>query len=291
MKSLIIDLQQAALDDSVPVSTLLRKALLVATKLSQDDFKKWIESELDGYTDDVPEYRRARGRVMGWNMFSGWQLVQFEDKEIGDLISNRGTGQSAVELEALVSKEGYSSFHMTLPPGIQKMLGEGLGFETQYTVFTERASILGILGAIRTIILKWSLALEKAGVIGENMSFTESENQASGSVSQNITNYYAPVTYQTVGHGSATAIIVGAMDIDKIRVFIEKLAEKIDEIEGLEDKEELAQDISTIRAQTISKNPKWDKIRAALRSIGSALGKATSSIAAKELLEQLAELH
>ncbi len=290
MKSLIIDLQHAALDDAVPVSTLLRKALVAATKLGQGDFKEWIESELDGYTTDVPEYRRTSGRVMAWNMFTGWQLIQFEDKELGDLISKRGTGQSATELEALISdKEGNRSFQMPLPLSVQKMLGEGLGFETQYSLFTNRASLLGILGAIRTIILKWSLALGGVGVIGENLSFTEAESQASGSVSQNI-NIYAPVTIQTVGSGSAIAISVGTMDVDKVNTFIDILVEKIDEIEGMEDKEELEEDIRTIRTQASSGNPKWDKIRAALRSIGSALGKATSSAVANELLEHLGGL-
>ena len=287
MESLTIDLQHAALDDSIPVSTLLRKALAVATKLGQDNFKKWIESELDGYTDEVPEYRKAGGQIMAWNMYRGWMPVQSEDEEFNEITSKRGVGQSAMELEALVSdRNGTSSYHMPLSLGIQKMLGEAAGFETQYTFFTNSASILGILGAIRTVILKWSLALEGAGVKGKNMSFTKEESQASGSVSQNIT-IYAPVTVQTVGSGSATAITVGAMDIGKVNVFIGKLADKINEIEDLEDKEELEEDIRTIKAQASSINPKWDKIRAALRSIGSALGKATSSAVVNDLLEHL----
>ncbi len=295
MKSLIIDLQQAAVDDSVLASTLLRKALVVATRLRQDEFKKWIESELAGFTDDLtddlPEYRQASGQLMAWNMFRGWQPVQFEDNELNDLASKKGLTQSVLEIEYFDSNSNQQSqLQIPLPPNLQKDLSAGLGYETQFTFVLNKASINAILGSIRTIILRWSLELEGAGVRGEGMSFTEAENQASGSVPQEINHYYAPVTIQTVGTGSATSLVIGTMDIGKIGAFIDSLESKIDDLGDFEDKQELEEDIRTIKSQVNVVNPKWDKIKASLRSIGTALVKIGANVAATELLQQLAPL-
>lgn len=44
MSSLVQELQQDALDNKVPVSTLLRKALVVASKLGISDADDWMKA-------------------------------------------------------------------------------------------------------------------------------------------------------------------------------------------------------------------------------------------------------
>ena len=64
MSSLVLELQAGALNSSVSVLDLLRKALVVAKKLGVEDFQKWIELELDGYKQiPIPEYRLIRGQA------------------------------------------------------------------------------------------------------------------------------------------------------------------------------------------------------------------------------------
>jgi AbiTii len=55
----IIDL---AVENSGPLSVLLRQCLLLAHTLKSQRFHTWAEKELDGYdeTDELPEYRRVR---------------------------------------------------------------------------------------------------------------------------------------------------------------------------------------------------------------------------------------
>ena len=48
MTSVILELQRDAFDQSICVSDLLRKALVVARKLSLKDFGRWAERELHG---------------------------------------------------------------------------------------------------------------------------------------------------------------------------------------------------------------------------------------------------
>src|ERR1700682_2261360 len=70
MKSLVQELQQAALDEKSSVGSLLRKALVVAAKLGVSDFELWARNELEGYNPgEVPEYRRVRGSPVVWNSY------------------------------------------------------------------------------------------------------------------------------------------------------------------------------------------------------------------------------
>lgn len=63
--SLVRELQREALDSNVPVTDLLRKALVVARKLGIKEFQEWIELELDGYKKGggIPDYPVVKGTV------------------------------------------------------------------------------------------------------------------------------------------------------------------------------------------------------------------------------------
>ena len=45
MKSIVLELQQLASEDTFPITSLLRKALIVTTKLNLDDFKKFLSKD------------------------------------------------------------------------------------------------------------------------------------------------------------------------------------------------------------------------------------------------------
>jgi hypothetical protein len=68
---LIDEIIQLAVDDKSPISTLLRRCLVLAYSLDNAKLKAWVESELNGYahTDDVPDYRKvpviAKGFFVG----------------------------------------------------------------------------------------------------------------------------------------------------------------------------------------------------------------------------------
>ena len=57
--SLLRQIQDSAIDSSVDLATLLRKCKVLAARLGNEDFKRWIDNELSGYDskDDLPEYR------------------------------------------------------------------------------------------------------------------------------------------------------------------------------------------------------------------------------------------
>lgn len=138
MTAVILQLQQDALDRDVPVSDLLRKALVIARKLALQEFQIWIENELKGYRNDqeAPDYRQVSGDVRGWNPYRGWMPLIFENPKAGESISRRKSTQSIAELEHLTQENVDSNFlHMPYSQATQRELSKGFGFDTQVSLF------------------------------------------------------------------------------------------------------------------------------------------------------------
>jgi hypothetical protein len=69
--SLLREIQATAVDSSSDIATLLRKCKILAFRLGNDDFKNWIDQELNGYSEisDLPQYRKIS--VQSGGHFSG----------------------------------------------------------------------------------------------------------------------------------------------------------------------------------------------------------------------------
>lgn len=57
--SLVREIQSLATDHAVPLSSVLRKAKILAARLGHAEFKEWVDRELNGYPDwrNLPGYR------------------------------------------------------------------------------------------------------------------------------------------------------------------------------------------------------------------------------------------
>ena len=185
MKSLVIELQREAMNSNSRLSDILRKALVVATKLDVIEFKIWTESELKGYSkgQDIPSYRKVNGSVKAWNPYNGWIPVIVQDSKINKLISNRNIAQPISELESLCyQKDESGDLQVPLPHDwIMKLFSNSEEFRLGMvpTLIVDKSQLIGILDAVRNEILNWSLELEKQGILGDGMSFsTEEVNKA-----------------------------------------------------------------------------------------------------------------
>ncbi len=67
LKQLLADMKSRLLDDSVPVSSILRMALVLSYEVNDLEFRNWVNSELDGYkdADKVPDYRQKHCQSYG----------------------------------------------------------------------------------------------------------------------------------------------------------------------------------------------------------------------------------
>lgn len=69
--SLLRDIQDAAIDANTDISVVLRKCKVLAARLGNEEFKLWVERELNGYSSkgEVPKYRILK--VQSFGHFSG----------------------------------------------------------------------------------------------------------------------------------------------------------------------------------------------------------------------------
>ncbi len=188
--SLIDELQKQALDDSQSVTVLLRKALVVATKLNLTDAVDWIEKELAGWEgiprSEIPEWRRVRGNVVIRSPYHGWQPVAFGAAKDAEFFSTIPVGNPATELEALMGREPGGELQFSYPPEIEISLQRSIDTSFPIRCNVSRSVVNRIVEEIRNKILRWSLELDKAGIRGEGFSFTQAEKQQAHNIHINV---------------------------------------------------------------------------------------------------------
>jgi hypothetical protein len=179
MSSLVLELQRDALDASVTVLALLRKALVVARKLNIQEFQHWIQSELDGYSggSELPQYRFMYGELKAHNPYHGWIPIIIPP-EIHEFISKRPVHQPISQIESLIenTKNANSSL-VTMPPGLDNLLRSYDYIPYEMAIHIDPSQAHGVLEAVRNVVLNWSLKLEEDGILGEGVTFSQEEKQ------------------------------------------------------------------------------------------------------------------
>lgn len=207
---LVEEIQGQALDATVKVSDLLRKVKLAAVKLQLDDATEWVDRELKGYdnADNVPAYRNAVGQLKAHTLYHGVQPVTGDADWVRSVCAQKvldpvsrievlcgdGTnfiiGKISGKIEAALNKSNNS-------PG------------TEYYVHTPQHVFVGILDQVRNAVLDWAIGLEKAGILGEGISFTMAEKQkaADAAPAININNFTGHLHQgDVVGHQNRTLV-------------------------------------------------------------------------------------
>ena len=291
--TLVLELQRDAMDRSVRVSDLLRKALLVARKLGIEEFGNWAEAELEGYMDqeevDVPPYRFARGQPRMQDRLGRWIPIHFPDSETSEMFSRRSNGQPIGQLEAMIEgREDHPTILMPYNVEIQSMLMKSVGEEGQAGLFLQCSDILGILDAVRTAVLKWTIRLEKEGILGKGMTFTDSERQKAADIPQSVNYFFGPSAVQQGSQSEMTAI--AGVQKDQLKTILADIASLLPDAGLPEDDSAAAQaDLSSIQQQLDSPRPNRSAVRSLLGSIGGWAkkgGEKAASIAIEKLADK-----
>lgn len=188
--SIVLQLQELAVDPNSNIEELLNKALLVARKLKIKKFRKWCENELEGYdNENIPDYRVIKGQLKVFNPYHGLQPFIIPDN-LDRLVTTIKIKQSVGEINNLLSQEGNSFENVISNEAKSKLMSMQKGFtQLEPRVIFERSQLLSISSKLRNIILNWSLQLEEDGILGEGMKFSEKEKKAAMSVNNfNIQN-------------------------------------------------------------------------------------------------------
>jgi len=297
MSSLVEELQRDALNRRVRVSDLLRKAKTIAVKLDLPELEKWVESELNGYQSgaDVPDYRVIIGQVQGFNPYHGWRPVQFNDTATEQKFTKRHIVSQVAELECLVPKSSDGQLQVSLPAEAQHLLRDVTGFDFEFTTAMSASDVVGILDAIRNALLDWSLKLEKSGVKGEGMSFSDDERKRAHET-QAVYNIGTIETFTgNMGSGSGNFSVEGNTVNITSKAAIESLVRKIRDNEaqlGLkpEPTRELHQALDGLQTEINATQPSAKRINGFLASVRGIAEKAAGSLVSQGILYELGKL-
>lgn len=291
MTALVLELQREALNRNASTTDLLRMALVVARKLGVSEFSEWVDAELNGYKEcvPIPDYRVLHGSLKVWNPYHGWQPLYMEDTDVAERLSTRPNNQAIPELESMFppGKERHADFISYFSKDLEQRLMGGMEVDLQPAVLIAPAKVHGIIDAVKTAILDWSLKLESAGVLGENMTFSREEKAKATSSLDGITYH---VQNQTVIHGmqhsqiqqgsvgSSQVISHPSIDMSQLNELMTEIKSTIETLDvGSIEEAELNADLATIEAQQSSPKPRVVIIKEALRSIRSVLENAVGS--------------
>ena len=196
MSSLVLELQQNALDPDIRIADLLRKSLVVARKLALKEFEGWVNSELNGYNDrsEIPDYRELNGTPVAYSHYHGWyRLMTFNlSPEIVDKMTMLRFHQPISYFESS-AREDAESITVSYDTAAEQMLTRALHNRAIPALRFDPSEFRGVLDAVRNIILEWTLRLESEGILGENMTFTVEERHRVSSTHLNIKNLISQV--------------------------------------------------------------------------------------------------
>ncbi|BDS06815.1 hypothetical protein NT6N_18550 [Oceaniferula spumae] len=191
MKSIVLELQHAAMERSSAVDDLLRKCVVIATKLGLGDSVAWARAELNGYTaaENIPDYRIVPGEVKSFNPYNGVWLPFIWTDGPPEGLRERDVRQSVAEIQDLLDEESDGTLIMNLPEKMAYHLMTSSNSPRLPVFIIGRSSFVKILDAVRNSILDWSLKLENDGILGEGMSFSQEEKQIAMGHTYNIENF------------------------------------------------------------------------------------------------------
>ncbi|UZK68926.1 hypothetical protein OKW76_12915 [Sphingomonas sp. S1-29] len=190
--NLVEQLQAEAIDQSVPLSTLLRKAKLIASKLSLQGTVDWIDAELQGYGQDIadyPPYRHVKGRVMVFSPWHGWRSPGGNPKII-EALATRQVADSVSALEHIIAQDPSGNLSLDIDLQVQAEILKGNPGWTEVHTQIQQTALVAILDHVRTLVLNWALELEEKGIAGQGVRFTEQEQLRAQSASISIENFH-----------------------------------------------------------------------------------------------------
>lgn len=170
--NLVQQIQNDILNPSIPLSSILRKAKVLAYRLKNTDFKDWVEQELNGYTCDVnllPDYRKAYTLSHGsfvsrFGKVTGAAISTFNlPDEIREFATNLTFFAGIRALESMVESES-ESFRFPWPGELTALLDNEV-FENMACIAAwkpfSKSQIEQILDTVRNRLLSFLLELEQ----------------------------------------------------------------------------------------------------------------------------------
>ena len=290
MTGLVAEIQRAALDPNMRVSTLLRQVKLAAVKLKLDTVEQWVEAELRGYRDGspVPDYRKLGGVAMARDAFSRFEPIILGEGM--DWMRTATVGDAIASIEALLDGKGGGMMKL-YPTKMIADLSKSNGVQiVEAGCVLQRSSFVRILDAVRNLVLDWAIGLERAGVTGHGISFTPEEQRQAHTAPSVINVGSIGSMTGNIGIDIASGDIINSpVNIDKVRNLVSQVKSSASALtnEGV-DGEALTAAIKAIEHQLSAEHPTL--LRHALSELEKVVVKASGSLLAQGVLAVLHQI-
>jgi len=170
--SLLREIQDAAVNSDVELTTLLRKCKVLSARLGNDDFKQWVDSELSGYksVEDLPDYRilqvNSKGHFVGpfgRELKNGDIPLSRIPEKYRESLSQSDMCEAIASLEALVTNSNAPTASEPWNPDIVAHVGlniyQGMTCLQAWKVIPLTA-VIAALDSVRNRILSFVLEIE-----------------------------------------------------------------------------------------------------------------------------------
>lgn len=227
-KGIVDQIQTEALNKQVPVADLLRKVKYAAAKLGLDQIESWVENELKGYKDNLPDYRKIRGSAVVKTLYHGTRPLQLS--EDAEFLNTVHLFEPIASIEHNIATK-HDSFLKPFPAQLIVALNkhnEGAleGGGVQFSA----SALAGIVDAVRTLVLEWSLSLEKAGIRGTSEGFGKEEVEKA-QAPQTIINIGSIESFAgNLGQGNVSGTISVSINLDEVHSLVEQLRPHLDQL-------------------------------------------------------------
>lgn len=209
--TLLRNIQDAAVGADVPISTVLRKAQILAARLDHEPLRAWVVGELNGYNDPetLPDYRRL-GRVpvlgdysgvMGRSMSNAPVPPNNVPPELHEKLYTHDVYESVAALEAMV-KAGPSAQYpwpAEVVAALQTHFYEQMALVQARKVISSTA-LAGVLDTVRNRLLAFVIEIEKLDPNAGDLTPGKPPSVSPATVNQ---VFYGNITGETIAIATA----------------------------------------------------------------------------------------
>lgn len=223
--SVVSDIRDAAIDEAVSITTLLRRVQVLAAKLGNEQLKEWVRSELNGYASEseLPGYRilpaRARGNLAG-PFNSGYKGLIIPESVLPEGLRKFASSvmlrQPISAIQALADQSNESgTFTFPWPGDLTAMMQEKISpGNVLWAAWQEvsRSQLVGLIDTIRNRVLDFALELEQQSPeAGDDTSpTTQAESKA---VAQYLVQTFIFGNVGNVANASNNASQIGTIAV------------------------------------------------------------------------------
>lgn len=154
----------------------------------------------------------------------------------------------------------------------------------------EFGSAWNIIDQVRNLVLNWTLELEKAGILGEDMTFTAEEKREAGPVSAQYFIQNLGVLGNVSGHAAVSneqrATQKIDIDLNLVRDFVAQTREALPLLPE-KARDEMQPLLRDIEVELVAAEPDQSKLRGWLRSARTVCEGAAGNLAASGILQLL----